>query len=68
MNRILLTFLAVAASALCYAAMAQDSAHGWVKNENNPIVVPEEGSWDAAACYKPTVYRDVKKQHVASLV
>ena len=37
MKKILLTFLAAAASALCYTALAQDSAHGWVKNENNPV-------------------------------
>ena len=37
MKKILLTLLAVAASALCCTVLAQDSAHGWVKNENNPV-------------------------------
>lgn len=38
-------FLAVAASAFCYTALAQDSAHGWVKNGNNPVFgAPEIGT------------------------
>lgn len=41
-------------------AFSEDGITGWERYEHNPIVVPEEGSWDAAACYKPTVYRDVK--------
>ena len=45
MKKILLTLLAVAASALCCTVLAQDSAHGWVKNENNPVFGgPETGT------------------------
>lgn len=31
---------------------------GWERYEHNPVVVPDAGSWDESACYKPTVYRD----------
>lgn len=41
-------------------AFSEDGITGWERYEHNPIVVPEEGSWDAAACYKPTVYRDAE--------
>ena len=41
-------------------AFSKDGITGWKRYEHNPIVVPEKGTWDAQACYKPTVYRDVK--------
>ena len=41
-------------------AFSKDGITGWERYEHNPIVVPVEGTWDASACYKPTVYRDVE--------
>ena len=40
--------------------LRNDPTSGWERYEHNPIIVPEQGSWDGDACYKPTVYRDVK--------
>ena len=41
-------------------AFSEDGITGWERYEHNPIVVPEQGSWDAEACYKPTVCRDAE--------
>lgn len=35
-------------------ARSDNGIFGWQKSSLNPIVVPEKGSWDADACYKPS--------------
>ena len=40
--------------------LRNDPTSGWERYEHNPIIVPEQGSWDGDACYKPTVYRDAE--------
>lgn len=37
------------------AAISADGICGWVRLKNNPLVEPTIGSWDADACYKPSV-------------
>lgn len=34
-------------------AFSKDGITGWERYEHNPIVVPDEDTWDASACYKP---------------
>lgn len=36
-------------------AMSDDGITGWKRLKANPIVQPDEGTWDCSACYKPTV-------------
>ena len=36
-------------------ARSTDGINGWEDYPGNPIVTPDEDSWDADACYKPTV-------------
>ena len=39
-------------------ARSRSGVTGWERHQDNPIVSPTEGGWDADACYKPTVVRD----------
>lgn len=41
-------------------ARSKDGQTGWVRNAANPIIGPDEGKWDASACYKPFVIYDEK--------
>lgn len=38
---------------ICVARSA-NGITGWERYEENPIVTPDEGAWDADACYKPS--------------
>ncbi len=40
------------------AAVSPDGITRWKRLEANPLVEPTAGSWDASACYKPSVVRD----------
>jgi len=40
------------------AAISPDGIRGWKRLAANPLVEPTPGTWDADACYKPSVYRD----------
>jgi hypothetical protein len=42
------------------AAVSPDGVTRWTRLKANPIVSPTVGSFDASACYKPSVYRDEK--------
>lgn len=44
------------------AAVSPDGITRWHRLGANPLVEPTPGSWDANACYKPTVYHD-RKNH-----
>ena len=39
-------------------AKSPDGVTRWKRSSHNPIVAPEEGKWDAHACYKPFVVYD----------
>ncbi len=39
-------------------ARSEDGLRSWEDYPGNPIIVPDENSWDADACYKPTVCFD----------
>ena len=39
-------------------ARSRNGITGWQRHPHNPIVSPTPGSWDADACYKPSVIRD----------
>ncbi len=41
-------------------ARSKDGQTGWIRNAANPIIGPDEGKWDASACYKPFVIYDEK--------
>ena len=36
-------------------AKSKDGVVGWTKSPLNPIISPDQDSWDADACYKPSV-------------
>ena len=40
------------------AARSKDGITGWERVPENPLVMPDPGTWDACSCYKPTVIRD----------
>lgn len=40
------------------AAVSPDGITQWKRLETTPLIEPTAGSFDASACYKPTVYRD----------
>ena len=40
------------------AARSKDGITGWERVPENPLVMPDPGTWDACSCYKPTVVRD----------
>ena len=42
------------------AAVSKDGISGWRRLRANPLVTPTPGTFDASACYKPSVYRDEK--------
>ena len=42
------------------AAISADGITGWKRLAQNPLVAPDLGTWDACACYKPSVFRDEK--------
>ena len=44
------------------AAVSPDGITRWHRLGANPLVEPTPGSWDANACYKPTVWHD-RKNH-----
>jgi len=41
-------------------AISRDGLTGWRRLAQNPLVSPDLGTWDASACYKPSVLRDEK--------
>lgn len=41
-------------------AISADGLTGWRRLPQNPIVAPDLGTWNASACYKPSVVRDEK--------
>ncbi len=41
-------------------ARSKDGINNWVRMKNNPIVSPDQGKWDADACYKPFAIYDEK--------
>lgn len=43
-------------------AISEDGITGWKRIEENPIISPENGSWDGHACYKPSLYCDVENE------
>lgn len=43
-------------------ARSDNGITGWEKYEGNPIVAPDEGMWDADACYKPSFLWNEEKQ------
>ena len=40
------------------AARSKDGITNWERVPENPLVMPDPGTWDACSCYKPTVVRD----------
>ena len=42
------------------AAVSPDGIRQWKRLDTNPLVEPTEGYFDASACYKPSVFRDVE--------
>ncbi|MBO7683399.1 MAG: hypothetical protein J6T51_01585 [Kiritimatiellae bacterium] len=42
------------------AAVSEDGISGWRRLKANPLVTPTPGTFDASACYKPSVFRDEK--------
>ena len=42
-------------------ARSADGVTGWERSKLNPIIAPDEGAWDADACYKPFVLFDGEK-------
>ena len=43
-------------------ARSKDGINNWVRMKNNPIVSPDQGKWDADACYKPFAIYDEKDE------
>ena len=43
-------------------AKSENGLTQWTKSPLNPIISPEKGSWDADACYKPTVIWNEKDE------
>ena len=41
-------------------AISPDGIRGWKVLDQCPLVVPDPGTWDSCACYKPSVMRDEK--------
>lgn len=41
-------------------AISADGLTDWKRLPQNPIVAPDLGTWNASACYKPSVVRDEK--------
>ena len=39
-------------------ARLRDGVHDWERHPKNPIVSPDQDSWDADACYKPYAIYD----------
>lgn len=46
---------------ICYA-QSNNGITDWTRSENNPIVSPTKGGWDAHAVYKPAFFYDEEKQ------
>ena len=42
------------------AAVSKDGISGWRRLKANPLVTPTPDTFDASACYKPSVFRDEK--------
>ncbi len=42
-------------------AISPDGIRNWKVIDQSPIIVPDIGTWDSCACYKPSVMRDEKK-------
>lgn len=42
------------------AAHSENGITGWEKLAENPVVTPDDGMWDADACYKPSFLWDKK--------
>lgn len=42
------------------AAVSKDGISGWRRLKANPLVTPTPNTFDASACYKPSVFRDEK--------
>lgn len=42
------------------AAVSKDGISGWRRLKANPLVTPTPGTFDASACYKPSVFCDEK--------
>ena len=42
-------------------AFSDDGLTGWTRHEQNPIVAPDLCTWNASACYKPSVVRDERR-------
>ena len=40
------------------AAISPDGITRWQRLKSNPLISPDKDSFDASACYKPSVYRD----------
>lgn len=43
-------------------ARSQNGVTQWERSVLNPIISPEEGTWDCESCYKPTVIWNEKEQ------
>ena len=41
-------------------AISPDGIRDWKVIDQSPLVVPDPGTWDSCACYKPSVVRDEK--------
>jgi len=41
-------------------AMSPDGIRDWKVIDQCPLVVPDPGTWDSCACYKPSAFRDEK--------
>lgn len=39
-------------------AKSRDGIHEWKKHPENPIIAPDEGTWDSLSVYKPFVLRE----------
>ncbi len=44
------------------AARSPDGVTRWQRLKTNPLISPDPGSWDAAACYKPSPWYDPSKK------
>jgi predicted GH43/DUF377 family glycosyl hydrolase len=42
-------------------ARSDNGISNWERSEKNPLLSPEKGSWDADACYKPSVVWNEKQ-------
>ena len=41
-------------------AISPDGIRDWKVIAQSPLVIPDPGTWDSSACYKPSVFRDEK--------